>query len=419
MTDDQRSDFHDAIRNILFGLRDLPNGDLVQAEMVVAHPELAVALTSRYRCSVNPRTGTAVDPDRCDGRMRPKLPEGPDGRQALIDGLGSVFEERPLVERIQEVEWRVASARRRLIREAYLTLTGETSFSPGSDAKEKQYEGKTVSFTSEQVENWQQLGVRVTERMDVQEFAATVQRVNSGLSAFSFPITMAPGIDNILSVVQQDPWGAARLKELDEIEGIMEDNGFSDPAEYPPDVQAAVQEMFGTMIARGLLGDGGAEAYNTIFAGKWGPLDWEPRLPGNLGEIEPERVYSIDPSDLFVIDGDTVDAMTFDGSVRFRLIGINAPDDPMPGFGEAKVDLFDLLKTEGYSDIKLVVWEPEFFGVTAGTDFKTGQERLKAWLFVNGQPIYHASTFTFRNPTGRGTGTSFQQLPRPTGEEAG
>lgn len=416
MTPPERDEFHSQVRTILFGLRDFPNGDLIQADIVSRHPELAVAMTSRWRCKVDGRTGKPLDPAGCDGRLRPVIGETRAEFERFVDGIGTLYEERPAPERIQEIKWRVAKANRTVIRSMYMALSGETTFNPGSDATEKKWEGEMLPrLPDEMADMWRTYGVPIptSGTMPFQEFAEHVQRINSSLSEFSFPEVDNPAAEAIRYRVERDELGAAIVDTLSQVEKIMNGEGYDDPADYPAEVRQMIQESWGQLVQGGTIS---VEDYNLVYASKWGPYEWEPLIPGRFDTLSPddvEKVYEVDPSDIFVHDGDTLDVMTETGPVRFRLIGVNAPDSPMPGFEESFKDLFDLLKGSGYDDVKLVVWRPDFFGVTAGRNFETGEPRLKAWLFVNGVPIFHEESFTFRNPTGRSSGTVYRPLPRP------
>lgn len=416
LTPSEEKQLHDLLRTTLFSLDDFP---LAQATMIVAHPEVALAMESRYTAILDPRTGLPLDPTGVDNRNRPRqMPDETTDEylQRLNEGLGKVYAERTIEERLLGVEWRIASAKRELLREAYMGLTGHDSFRPGDDVDRSAYEGKTWNFSEAQAEYLNNLGVRVEPgRIGRQEFARIVQTANAGLAQHTYPVA-ADRLSNIIKAkVEADfepDGGADILDALDDAEKLAQEQGFDSPDEWPAEAQEWSRELFASLIdGRGLIT---VEDYNRVYASKWGPYDFEMELPGPLAELEDVReVYTVDPSDVTVTDGDTLSIPAVGGEVVFRLIGINTPDDPQPGWEDAYLDLNDLIHNEGYGEVQLVIWRPEFFGTEAGNVYGTNQPRLKAWLYIDGQPVYHESSFTWRNPTGRASRDDFRPLPRP------
>jgi len=221
----------------------------------------------------------------------------------------------------------------------------------------------------------------------------------------------------VTAKLSQSESGYAFLQSLADLDSAATDAGYESPQDWPDEWLAAVRQDFGLLVSQGAITE---EDYNKAYARLYGQLDWALDIPPTIDALpDGTQVLRLDPDQAFVVDGDTVDVRFADGQTsRFRLVGINAPDQPMPGAEQSTADLIRLLHEEGYDDIALVFYKPETFGTTAGTDFKTGKPRWKAWLYVNGQPIFNPDVFSFSNPLGRGTGIGFSPLPRPELVEA-
>ena len=217
------------------------------------------------------------------------------------------------------------------------------------------------------------------------------------------------------SMVRADDYGAAVLDNWNRAWNNAAEWGWGEhPSLWPDEVQEAFRQDFRTLVARQAIS---VQDYMAGYGRYLGELNWQFEPPPPLADLPADStVLHVGPDDVFAIDGDTVDVIFGDGSSsRFRLIGLNAPDAPMPGAEEAYADLASLLHNEGYEDISLVFWRSDYFGLRAGTDFSTGGTRWKAWLYVNGRPIYNPDVFTYRNPLGISTGVEFVPLARPGG----
>lgn len=426
------ADLHSQARTVLFSLQGIPAdersgrpaGALAEARLLVAHPELAYFMGSRYEYKRDPVTGIPLDPLADPSRIGPRMVTEEE-RERFRENAERYYVERSISTRVAEANWRVAAAKRAVLRDDYLTIFGnrETSFNPRSDSREVQYRNKSITLTDEDVRFYESLNVTGLKagRMPLREFSAAIADANKALAQFSYPSVMKPLVeDTTLGGLQAELWADPESRVL--MEGIAEwvgyaqEQGYDDFATWPQEWKDELQWHFNALVVRGKDGGVTLAEYNALFAGDFGPFQWKADLPGPLDSLDDKDVrfvFNAGPEDVRVVDGDTLDLRTADGWVRFRLIGINAPGDPMPGWEDAYDDLYRLINTDGYVDIKLVVWKPEFFGSTAGINYDTGQDRLKAWLFVNGQPVYHEEAFSWRNPTGRGSGSVYLPLPRP------
>ncbi|REK25923.1 MAG: hypothetical protein DWQ40_00430 [Actinobacteria bacterium] len=143
--------------------------------------------------------------------------------------------------------------------------------------------------------------------------------------------------------------------------------------------------------------------YNRHFARDYGDLNWEAPEPPPVAELS-NAVTTEDANEISVIDGDTLVAHAADGTpLYFRLLGLNAPEQGQAGYGEASITLRRLLDQAG--TITIGQFQPELFGTTQ--EFRTqdagivvDRERVFAWLYVDGVPIYDPSVFTATNPRG-------------------
>jgi hypothetical protein len=149
--------------------------------------------------------------------------------------------------------------------------------------------------------------------------------------------------------------------------------------------------------------------YDRMFRWQLGELDYEPPQPPAPNALD---ISVAGGSDRFhVIDGDTIDFWADDGEpVRFRLMGINAPEDPSfnPDGLEAKVALSDIV--EDATRITIGVFDTDRYGTTQRF-YSADQlgnisenERIFAWLYVDGTPVWDPSVFTADNPRGTGIG---------------
>ena len=96
-----------------------------------------------------------------------------------------------------------------------------------------------------------------------------------------------------------------------------------------------------------------------------------------------------------------------DGDLRVRLLGINAPE---AGSGPEAIKATEsLLRAVNRADtITLGFYQPEIFGVAQTS--APGVQRLVAWLYINGVPVYDENAFTAVNQTGAALGGNFVDI---------
>lgn len=411
-------DLHDSLITALFGLANVPGGDLMQAWLIANNPELVVPMTGRYEVAVDENGLYRGPADARTSDGRPLLLPGIEGFDQLRVGLeAGWYVEKDTKQRIDEMNWRLAQAQRTVLRATFEQLTGKTW--PPSNATNAMLR-HTYTIGPQLRQSLIVGGVpadMLRDTMTGTELFARGGAISTTAQALSLiPYSRDPSTAISRRMLMDDQWGNRALADLDAMNKAMEERGFQHPSDWPEDALAAVRATFGGpggAIERELIS---ADEYAREYQRTYGPLEgftFDP--PPAMADLpEGSVIMRAQPDDLFIIDGDTVDLLLGDGSTRrFRLIGVNAPDHPMPGSAEAFDDLYDLLKAEGYTDVALVVWDAARFGITAGTDYSNGQPRYKAWLYVNGQPVYNPAVFTYRNPLGISTGATFVPLPRP------
>ena len=144
--------------------------------------------------------------------------------------------------------------------------------------------------------------------------------------------------------------------------------------------------------------------YNGSYSRYFGPLDYEAPVPPLESALDVK--VSGAPSEFRVVDGDTIAYTAADGEdVRFRLMGINAPDDhaTQVGYSEATFALRDFLNR--HDNVTLGSFDAERYGTTQKfKSFLAGRvvedERIYAWLYVDGVPVWNPGEFTPDNERG-------------------
>jgi hypothetical protein len=133
--------------------------------------------------------------------------------------------------------------------------------------------------------------------------------------------------------------------------------------------------------------------------------------PGGVGPEDQWRV----------IDGDTIDYRAADGEhVRFRLMGINAPEDPNINQDalDAKKNLAKLLAdaetvTIGQFNVDRYGTTQRFYTIDPSGDGLKENERVFGWLYIDGIVVYSPDAFSSDNPRGVGIGGTvppYQQM---------
>lgn len=407
------------LREILVNLPGLPGsgwtGQQAQARLILRHPELQMALIGRYQCVEDERGLWKAPAEMCTSSGSPQYPAG--GEREIADFLAygrerDWFRELPWADRVWRVEYGLRAAQRTVLADVYMALTGRDRFDPGAAIQAR--DALTVRLNDTVKKDLALCGAGdVPDVMSGAEFSEMIQNLRKQVEMAS-PYTYSAGGTAALSSTVEGQQVRDWLG--DTAQGYGEENGWDSPADWPEEDRQWVRDnKFRPLIEQGGISP---SEYDRFFRRLWGPLDWGEMRPDPplLQDLDPDvRVLRVNPDDVFVIDGDTIDVMFADGATsRFRFVGINAPDDPMPGADLAYTDLVDLLHHEGHTDLALVFWDLDRYGWQAGTDFKTGKPRWKAWLYVAGEPIFNPDVFTPDEPLGIGPGAEFTRLPRPT-----
>ena len=406
-----------SLRDVLINLPNLGAvAESLQARLILRHPELQMPLVGRYTCTVDDYGEYKAPEGSCTRSGSPSYPEAA-GMDAIFDFISHGmeqhwFREVSYTDRIHRVMYGLRQAQGRVLRDVYMGVTGRSSYDAGRDIRERDETWFAITDTVREDLALCGYHDELPDLMLGRDFAALIDTLRSQT--------------NMRSPYGSDPAGWSRLEESEEgrqaadyLEGPVaeytEEMAFDSGADWAErDREQIREQVFRPLIEKDLLS---SREYNLYFRREWGPLDWaemRPEPPAMQDLEEDVRILRLQPDNVFVIDGDTVDVMFADGETsRFRLVGVNAPDDPMPGWEQAYTDLVDLLHHEGYEDIALVFWNLDRFGWQAGTDFRTGKPRWKAWLYVDGQPIYNPDVFTPSEPLGIAPGSTFTPLPRP------
>ncbi|MFH2073331.1 MAG: hypothetical protein ABIJ75_10825 [Actinomycetota bacterium] len=432
ISDSDLGGFVDAAKTMFFGLRDI--NELAQSDLIVRHPELAAQMVSTWECARHDETGLFVGPDEaCRPDGRPDLLPGPEGLKQLIKGKDAGwYVERPDTELFHEVEYRVAHARKDILKWGWGRLTGR-EWDPGSaaDTAAARAAGdvdfgavkETDPYMYEMLERVGFMDGDIPDRMPWVAMAGEFQRLGNVYGSVTPPWSQNPAAEGLL--LQDAAWrypdgvfsGEWLVKTIQEMRRDADDLGYGDDMQdWPEEWRGFLREQFGHAID---LVDGfSAQVYADNWERLLGPIgddEWKVPVPPPLGDPGIERVYQVaSPSDIIVVDGDTVNILMNGEWQPIRLIGINAPDEPMPGWELAHQDMYSLLNNEGW-EITIVWWETERFGAFAGRDYVSERPRLKAWLYADGVPVYNVEEFTSGNPLGISAGHVYRPLTRPDG----
>lgn len=148
--------------------------------------------------------------------------------------------------------------------------------------------------------------------------------------------------------------------------------------------------------------------YNAAFADDFGPLDYEDPVPPPVADLDVAITHT--PARFSVVDGDTVAYQTKDNrEVRFRLLGVNAPEDNTFEGRQAAADLERALNqadevTIGMFDRDRYGTTQPFFNVTVDGPERT--ERIFGWLYLDGDPVWFPEVFSPDNERGAPRGVT-------------
>ena len=423
----RREELSSVMHNILIELRK--TDEVEQARLIRKYPGLAVLTVGSYRCAVNEDGSFKGDSDWCKDDGRPNLPGGPEAVEKIGRGkeLG-YYVDRSNRQIGEEVEYRLAQVQRTLLRDAFQTLYLEgfnahldedeaamerTDYRAGDPHQRVRTHLYDAELTPDMRQQLRDGGILIddTEILFGSELMDRIKDANNTLNEIDFPWDTDT---SVAYYVKQIPGGIEFLEAIASLRSDYQNEGVDSPLDWEPEDLRQIREGFEQLWEHD-NGDGFREEdYNREYSRWYGPSDWEMDRPPVFADLEDTYYIDVNLDTLLIVDGDSLNVQFPDGSHRdYRLIGINAPDDPMPGAYEARKDLTDLIRNEGYENIQLVFYKPDVYGTTAGINYDTGEPRWKAWLYVDGYPVYNERVFTHRNPLGIGAGKDFVKLPRP------
>ena len=223
----------------------------------------------------------------------------------------------------------------------------------------------------------------------------------------------------ITNVFNSTTTGAALMDLVDEAKDFSDEYGVNTPLEWEtiPDVEeldwpGGSVESYLDMIRDGFRleidnpdNPHVTEAtYNEGYAYLFGPLGYEEPVPPAESGLDIKVTGT--PDEFRVVDGDTIAWTAPDGQdIRFRLMGINAPDNhpSETGYTDAKDDLREFLDSLG--TVTLGSFEADRYGTTQKfMSFINGEavadERLFAWLYGDGVPVWNPGEFSPNNERG-------------------
>ena len=220
-------------------------------------------------------------------------------------------------------------------------------------------------------------------------------------------------------------YGTGLVKDFNDDVRILDNEfGWRTPAEWEDipagtlaedfiaeDVRAEYRQRFKVAI---MLSDQFTIAdYNQQYARYLGDLDYEDPEPPAIADLD-AAVTTSDPREIHVVDGDTIEIATTDGaSVPFRLLGINTPEKQQEGYEESRIALNRLINEalERGESVTLGAFNAGRYGTTQAFRSDQGNvivdnERVFAWLYIGGVPVFDPEVFTSVNPRGVGVGGS-------------
>lgn len=371
-------------------LFDLP--DTVRDRIIAEHPELAVNMVSTIRCATDSAGNTLAPAGYCkpDGRVDTSNPElqGSQGADRRREGFEKGwFEPRPEHEVAVDVIFTFNQARGRYARNLFEQVSGI----PYRDRLKKADENATFRLSDEAIARAEQIGVRLAPAMSGAELKAAFRDAIA-----SWPQEeIGPENNPLFKRLMQQPEYGVVLDRINKIKDRMQDADIRSMYDWPDEVKALAREQFeGIAMTDPTVLTG----YNTYLRGALGPLDYQAPTPPAESDLF-NRVQ-LAPSDVSVVDGDTIMLHTASGDLRVRVIGLNAPERGQDGYLEAWDSMSKVL--EGASRITIGQFMPEVFGATQEVD--VGVKRLFAWLYIDGVPLYDPSVFTATNQSGARSG---------------
>jgi hypothetical protein len=385
------------------------------------HPEATANSTSKLMISPGllEERGEGGDWARAhvgeDGVRVANLPAGVEGAKERNMAMDKGWvTKRPYEDWSFDAHTMADSARRKVIQAIWEKVTGkdwrkpytfntETGQRESSLAKEIQGRGVNLSDSTRTL--LAAVGVDIPDGpLTTDRFADLLYARVEQLIAPARPITVALQNSQAARRMSREPDGQRVLDILADVNKTMEDRGFDRFKEWPGGEQEKVREILTGAVDLGWITP---TDYNVSWAGVFGPLEWEPPKPPPPAELEAGIVIGSEHKDrVVVIDGDTVGVILADGVLRFRLVGINAPESGEEGGAEATAQLqrmIDLADTVTFG-----FYKPEVFGSIQQSG--PTEKRLIGWLYINDVPLWDPTVFTATNQTGAGFGGRVSDL---------
>lgn len=414
VTRDLVEGFTDAASFVLF---ELPAE--TQANLLLAHPEMALNMISSFRCRTNAQGQVTGPAEHCGSDGSLSLPPGEAGRDIRRQGKDNGWIVRKSELQIAEdAAVRLADARRTVQNFWWSAITGEERWSgarttEGESAVPRRAlvddDGNPIihAAPAQMRTAFDQMQIALPDTFTAQELADAIDlaRDRDKGNIKTFDPQFDRGITTMMNRAAADAGRSGReqvqqfANGLDLFRKAMTDVGITRFVDFPEGMQTQVRREFRQQINRGFLT---SDDYGQFFESFYGPLDWEPPTPPPVEQLAFAR--TVTPDDIVVIDGDTVDVYEETGSYRVRLIGVNAAD-----FNSLNTNQDDLAREHqdalkrvlrSGSEITFGIFEPELYGSVLDRDPETDSARYLMWLYVDGRPVYDPSAFTFRRPTG-------------------
>ena len=214
---------------------------------------------------------------------------------------------------------------------------------------------------------------------------------------------------NIENVVNNTPNGRRIWDYAEAAVDAAEELGMEKPLdlrdEYGDDYETMMQDFRNEVAMNPNFTVG---MYNAAFADDFGPLDYEDPVPPPVADLDVAITHT--PARFSVVDGDTIAYQTKDNrEVRFRLLGVNAPED---NTFEGRQAAADLERASNQADeVTIGLFDRDRYGTTQPffnetVDGPERTERIFGWLYLDGDPVWFPEVFSPDNERGAPLGVT-------------